>query len=247
MTSTSTPPAGRGILDTALWRWLWVGLLAYAVAIFAQYGVIRGGAISFGASPATSTLVPPLLLLGPMIAAAVIVTWGTHVRGAARLLGLRILPTDLLIGTGLGALLRGGTALVTLALLGTTGFGGQVIIGDVDVWFFVRTLVFPILVTPFVEELYFRGILQRSIVAGLRRLLPGRMAVVVGVASTALMFTALHAVTALNGLLALNSALILFTLGAVTGILAVLTRRIGLSILVHIAFNAVAVWLTWPL
>lgn len=78
---------------------------------------------------------------------------------------------------------------------------------------------------PVVEELFFRGLLQRSLV---RRLGPP-----VGIAVGALVFGLTHYdVAAFPGLVAF---------GAVLGVLAHRSGRLGASVVAHVAFNAVTV------
>ena len=89
----------------------------------------------------------------------------------------------------------------------------------------VLLVLIVVLGAPIVEELFFRGLLQRSIV---RRFSPG-----IGVAVTALVFGVSH------WEVLQFPALVAF--GAVLGVMAVRTGRLGPSIVAHLAFNAVTV------
>ncbi len=82
---------------------------------------------------------------------------------------------------------------------------------------------------PFVEELFYRGLLQRSLVARFSDTL-----VVVGVAA---LFALVHfRPVEYPGL---------FAFGLVLGVCAVLTDRLGLSIVTHMSFNLTGLVLAW--
>jgi membrane protease YdiL (CAAX protease family) len=87
-----------------------------------------------------------------------------------------------------------------------------------------------VVVGPVVEELYFRGLLQRS---AIRRLGP-----IAGIVLPALAFGLVHTSTDLSGwsLAALVTALAAF--GAVLGVLAHRTGRLGPGLVAHATFNA---------
>jgi membrane protease YdiL (CAAX protease family) len=87
---------------------------------------------------------------------------------------------------------------------------------------------------PVVEELFFRGALQRALI---RRLGP-----VPGIAITSVVFALLH----LSGHVSLGSAITLVAeltaFGVVLSLLALRTGRLGAGIVAHAAFNAVATY-----
>lgn len=92
-----------------------------------------------------------------------------------------------------------------------------------------------VLIAPIVEELFFRGILQRS-VSGLVR--GGRAArIIVGVLVSTPLFVLLHLATASPaswGTVAVTTGVA----GLAFGLLAATTRRLGSSIVAHAVFNA---------
>ena len=168
-------------------------------------------------------------------------------------LGVRILPLDLVYGIVFGLLLRFVDAAVNLGMNGVTGLAPRALLGDgphgVDL---VVLVVAPVIVSPLVEELFFRGLLQRSL-AGLlapptglrdaRASLPSITSVVV----TAALFAFLHvAIVSEAPGLALVTVISTFAFGLAAGALVAATRRLGGAVVAHIVFNAVAVWLTWP-
>lgn len=92
-----------------------------------------------------------------------------------------------------------------------------------------------VVVAPFVEELFFRGLLQRS-VAGL--VAGGRAArIIVSVLVSTPLFVLLHLATASPG--AWGGVTVTSGLGGVLfGVLAATTRRLGASVAAHAVFNA---------
>jgi membrane protease YdiL (CAAX protease family) len=92
-----------------------------------------------------------------------------------------------------------------------------------------------VVIAPLIEELFFRGILQRS-VSGLVR--GGRAArIVVAVLASTALFVLLHlasAAPATWGAVAVTTGLS----GLVLGLLAATTRRLGSAIVAHVVFNA---------
>lgn len=89
----------------------------------------------------------------------------------------------------------------------------------------VLLFVITVIGAPLVEELFFRGFVQRGVTAGAGR--------TVGVIATAAIFGTIH-----YQLLQLP-ALVAF--GLVLGVSAAVTGRLGLSIVTHMAFNATTV------
>ncbi len=144
--------------------------------------------------------------------------------------GIRILPIDLL-GLGIGVL----TQLVVIRVVylpleavwpGT--FADDELQrnaeGLVDRASGVTTVVLFVMVVfgaPIVEEMFYRGLLQRSLLARFNDLL-----VVVGVAA---LFAVIHfRPVEFPGL---------FVFGLIVGVAAMLTGRLGMSIMTHIGFN----------
>jgi membrane protease YdiL (CAAX protease family) len=146
--------------------------------------------------------------------------------------GLRIRWIDLGVGLLVGLvarfLVQGLAPVVTGATLDGTSAGPSpahlaVLVAGAAV------------VAPFVEELFFRGILQRS-VSGLVR--GGRaVRIIVGVLVSTPMFMLLHLATTAPagwGAVAIATAVG----GLAFGLLAAVTRRLGSAIVAHLVFNA---------
>lgn len=138
-------------------------------------------------------------------------------------------------------------------LHGNTGLAPQPIIGAAPpLWMMLVGLLAPVLLAPVIEEVFFRGLLQRSLVAGLagsRQARPAGSAqptgsvwaAVVGVVVASAVFTLMH-------LAGSGSAVLIgtFAFGLVAGALTAATGHIGGAIVAHVVFNGIAIALMWP-
>jgi len=196
-------------------------------------------------------------VLGGWLPFVVVVLVASYLRGRRSLsadFGLRFRLLDIAIGVLCGILLRfvalGLAELVRLvAGAPATPFTGGV--GSDPVWFVLTAVVAASLITPVVEELYFRGLLLRSIrnavlgqhddgaVAARLKVPEGRrrLASVVAVAGSALLFMLFHLDGVPESPAAVSRLITLLVFGLVLGSLALLTRRLGPSILTHVVFN----------
>ena len=143
--------------------------------------------------------------------------------------GLRIEPRDIPLGIAAGL----GSQLVLIRLV-YLPFGDRVeelsrdndaLVDATSGLALVALAVLLVVGAPLVEELFFRGLVQRSLV---RRLGPAP-----GIALSAVVFGATH--FDLLGLLGLA------VFGVVLGVLAHRTGRLGPSLVAHVVFNALAV------
>lgn len=169
------------------------------------------------------------------------VVWASSRKGSGRLsedFGWRFRPVDLVVGVACALLAHVFLDLVVARLLGP-------LLGDPDVSEPVEELVdaadglrivgllaFVSIGAPVVEELFFRGLLMRS----LHRRFDHRVAVVL----SAVLFGLAHVqALALGALVLVIVSLTL--LGIALAALAVRTGRLGPSIVAHSVFNAVSV------
>jgi membrane protease YdiL (CAAX protease family) len=165
--------------------------------------------------------------------------------GIRSLTGWRFAPVDLLWGAGIGIVARCVATLVELVAFGRVA-GGGALFGDIDGWYVFAAVIAPILIAPLIEETFFRGLLQGSLTAWLRtRGVTG--AAVVSVVAVAIVFTAVHliGVGTVTGIVTTGTPLLAFALGV--GALRTATGRIGGAVVAHVVFNALGVWLAWPL
>ncbi len=208
-----------------------------AVGMGAAFGQVAGH-LAIGAAPAYKPPAPLWLVAVvqvPLWAGFLgVPLWATRTKGngPVRDLGLRARWYDVPIGVAIGV----GAQLALVPLIYWPIFK---IIGQQDVSGPARELTdratdsFSILMlilivgigAPFAEEIFFRGLTQRS--------LQRRLGRAVALAGTAVFFAASHVQ------LVQFPALLVF--GLVLGGLAMFTRRLGASISAHLAFNVSAV------
>jgi membrane protease YdiL (CAAX protease family) len=174
----------------------------------------------------------------PLLGACVFYSLVTGTRSFSRDLGLRFTWLDALFGIGLGLLARVIASLAEIAYYGRMN-GLGVTFGEVvyDGWWVFGVLLAPILFAPFVEEIFFRGLVQRTTLRLTSRVLPAITATGVSVLVSALLFTLLHLAEVTNLTAAAVLGISTFVFGLGSGLLAALTGRTGGSIVAHLTFN----------
>lgn len=252
MRMTTAPVAVRSQLRRDIV--VFVGALVVSVVLLIVFGrVARTGVVS----GALQLLVADLCVWMPLAVAVLAAVRGLGARGGAARLGLVpsfgsssllsggvvSLGVDVFFGIAAGLLVRAFDAFVSLALYGSTGFvPGALVAGDGSVfWLAVLAFVGPVIVSPVLEELGFRGVFQRAFGTSLGG---GFWGWATAVLVTSLLFALAHLFTAAvsGGAVVVTT----FVLGLVTGTLAAVTGRVRASIVAHVVFNGVAVALTWP-
>lgn len=226
---SSVPPEDRGVAEPpSLTRPWGLGdatvalLLGYAAAIFV--GMMLGFDES---SPIGELFVANL----PLYAALGGTPWlVTTLRGAGpgAELGLRVRPIDL-AAVPLGGALQVAVGWAYAPFVERSRLeapareladraGGS--------WGWALLVLMTVVIAPVVEELFYRGLVQRT----LRR----RLTAPAAVAITAVVFAALHfQPLQFPGL---------FAFGVLAGALAVRSGRLGPAMAAHLGFNAVALW-----
>jgi membrane protease YdiL (CAAX protease family) len=223
------------------WRHPWVALAVAAVgALLAAAVILWLPSVRFALSrwPAVvMALVDLVLLSTPLLGAVFVAVRVTQERFAAAT-GLRGFSwIDAVAGLGVGLIAR---ALVELVAPTTGGLGGGLLADDSGL--IAATMVAlagAVLVTPVIEELFFRGLLQRTLgdaLAGAGRWIAGAVAVLF---STAI-FTGLH-VLAYGASVPLGLLLGTVAVGLGCGVLTLLTGRLAGAVIAHVAFNAIGV------
>jgi membrane protease YdiL (CAAX protease family) len=203
---------------------------------------------------ATLTWVGYLVVWIPLAAgiavAATLVAKGSGSDGVGRLWGLRFHPLDLFWGFAAGCLARAADAFVNGAVYGDTGLHPSLLLGgQPSTASLVVAVVAPVIVAPLLEEVFFRGLLVRSLreVVGDGERWSGVGSRVLVVVATAVLFALLHVVAGSTGATAAEVTFVgTFVFGLFAGALTVATGRIGAAVVAHIVFNGVAVLLTWP-
>lgn len=154
-------------------------------------------------------------------------------RGAWR---IRFTPIDLLWGLGLGLLSR---AMATLIEMGVYGHPGVIYLEPLSaspldlVFFAVVTLGAPLLLSPIIEELFFRGVVLDAIRGASR----SAAATVIAVGGSAVIFSLFHTITAQSVPTMVAAGLSTLLFGVLAGALAATTGRLGGAIVAHVVFN----------
>lgn len=198
-----------------------------AVAFLGLGAGVLGAGLANAFVPGTPILSTVALWLG-MIAALAF----AFIRGRPAGL-LRARSTDALWGLGFGLLLRALEGWVTgadaSAFPSTLGAAGA---PDPSWW---PTVFFPAgFFGPFVEEFFFRAVLLVTVYQVLRRSVGHVAAAATALLVSAGVFVVLHG---MRGVLPLNDGLMYFAVGAVCGLVVLLTGRLWGAVLVHVVYN----------
>jgi len=235
------PPVGpRGL--PALGVALWEALLLYVVA-----NIVLGG-IAYAAIRGTAEEVPAANVIGGLAAldlvflGAMICWLSWRHPGSWRALGIRVTWGAVGAGLGLGAALYAVVALgvgqlvvwVLEQLSGAPVEPPEQLPDDLHGGVAVLAVLVVVVLAPIAEELYFRGILFRSVrdVRG-----PG-----VGIAVSAALFGLVHYAPA-EGAGELVLPLVMVLTGAVLAVLYERSGNLVVPIAAHMAFNAIGVTL----
>lgn len=216
-------------------------LVAIAVATVLERfmtGVVRSGRIP---SPVLQVVIGDLAVWVPLAAGCLWVLRRASWRSAATRMGLGW--GDAVVAIGIVIVCRGLDAAMSIAFTGTTGLAPAPTLGQPDQGLLVVSALGVCLVSPFLEEVVFRGWFQRRLADALTprtRFL--------AVLLTAFLFALVHLLigSPANSLIGFEVFVTTFALGLLTGTLVAMTDRIGGAILAHVLFNAVAVVATWP-
>jgi membrane protease YdiL (CAAX protease family) len=211
-----------GLLSAVLMMWLLVRWLTS--------GVYYDGHLALVLSYAVVWL--------PLLGACAFACFVTGTRSVTSDFGLRFSWLDALFGVSIGLLARAVASLVEIAYYGRmTGLG--VTFGEVvyDGWWVFGAIVAPVLVAPFVEELFFRGLVQRTALRLTRRRMRSVTAATTSILASTILFTALHLAEVTNVTAALVLGISTFVFGLGSALLAALTGRTGGSVIAHVTFN----------
>lgn len=231
--------------DVRKMQLLWAGL-GIVAALTCGWGVQRlSGQVPY--SPLLG-VAAYLAVWIPFLAALTASFWSeTYVRAIAWL-GLRLRPLDLLWGIGIGSMVRAFDAALRLSVTGSTGLDRQPAlsaIGNLSTETIAWGVLAPVLIAPVLEEIYFRGLIQRALAetfAMLGSVARWSAAVVL----TSALFAGVHSLLLLTSPReALLTGLTTFVFALAAGTTAAATRRLGGAIVGHIVFNGLGMLLTW--
>ncbi|UBQ03080.1 CPBP family intramembrane glutamic endopeptidase [Curtobacterium sp. TXMA1] len=237
---TSEPEVATNQPSTARQRDLVALLIALVVAVVLARIVstltLRGAV----PGPVLQVLLGDVAVWVPLVFGIV---WVVRRTGRDLFGRFRIDLGDLVVALGIVILTRVFDAVLALSFTGTSGLQPAPSLGAPDIGLLLVSAVGIVLVSPVLEELFFRGLFQRLLAV---ELTPRTRWLAVLV--TAFLFALSHlflgsATTSLGGV---QVFLTTFVLGLLTGTLVAMTNRIGGAIVAHVLFNAVAVVATWP-
>lgn len=237
----SSPDGGHGPTRQQSYRRPWFALAFAGAAVVMlvltiALASLHGGLVHW---PGWVQRVVDLVILSAPLLIAVVLAGRLAADGVARAVGIRRWTwTDAALGLLVALVARALTELVEPtagALLGPF---------DVDVTLAViaETSVLVagiVLVTPVIEELFFRGLMLRALddaLSGAGRVIAGTVALVV----STVVFTLLHAVPA-GANVSVGLVVATLAVGVGCGILTLLTGRLGGAIVAHVVFNAIGV------
>ncbi len=184
--------------------------------------------------PRVVTLLAYLAVWIPL-SAAVVVACLRHGSGSLiRDFGLRFRPIDLLWGVAIGLLARVLASLLEIISYGSTVPPPIRFAADYDAWWVFAVILAPVVIGPLVEEVFFRGLLLRAVLAQCR-------SSVLAVVVSGVVFAVAHAVQLPPGAGMLIAGVSTLVLGLAAGSVAVFTGRIGAAVVAHVTFNALGV------
>lgn len=150
--------------------------------------------------------------------------------------GLRVRWIDLGIGLLVGLVLRFVVEAIVPTSSEAAGLDGAVAVAVPPAPELAVLIVGSVVLAPLVEELFFRGLLQRSASGLVRGSRAARVVVAVLVSTPLFMLLHLALVAPVSwGTVAVTTGIT----GLGFGLLAALTRRLGSAIVAHLVFNAV--------
>lgn len=219
-------------------RALVVAALGFAltVVLILIYPDVRAAMLTW---PQWALRVTDLIVFSAPLVAAVVVAGSAAADGWARATGIRNWRwTDALVGVLVGLVLRSVVELVEPTAGSLFGPFEDEVTPD-TVSGAIALALGLLVVSPVVEELYFRGLVLRAMDDALRgagKVLGPLVALVVSTAA----FAALHI---LPGGANVQVALLVSSIGVGLGcgILTLLTHRLGPAIVTHVTFNAIGV------
>ncbi|QKJ20234.1 CPBP family glutamic-type intramembrane protease [Microbacterium hominis] len=230
------PPAGviaRGAVFARPGAALLIAAGGFALAALVLLAYPTLSRLFFGLGATESAIVDLVLVSTPLVAAVIVAA--VIARGGAAA-GIHRFGSwvwiDAASGIAVGLLAR---AIVELVAPTTGSLAGP--FGPPDTVTIVVIALGVVVVTPVVEELFFRGLLQRSLAQVLARPVGAVAAAVASVLASVLGFVALHAL-AVTGPIPLGLIVGSVTVGLGCALLTVLTGRIGGAIVAHVVSNA---------
>lgn len=213
-------------------------LLAYLVTVEGNNG---------GFATETAIGLSYLAVWVPLLGAVLIAISFRGKRSLRLDFGARFTWLDVLFGLTLGFFLRSIATLIEIFVYGRPA-AGSITLGPTvyDMWWILLAIAAPVLIAPVVEELFFRGLLQRAVQKASGRSFPAssHAPAVVAVAVSSLVFAAVH-ILQTNGstqMVVVGTSTLILGIGL--GTLVAVTGRLGGAIIAHMVFNGLGVLAT---
>lgn len=208
------------------WGWEFVGWAVLALGI----GVLGATGVTATMGGASAALIAQIVLW--VAFAAVVVA--AFARSVPRGL-LRFRPVDLLFGLVLGGMLRLAQGWVQMRAGGDGGWPSYPSLGGSlpSSWFF-DDLLADVVISPVVEEFFFRGLVLVAVYTAVRRLAGREVAMFASAIVSTGLFVVAHALLAP---LSWDAVVSLALVGLVASLLVLLTGRLWPAVLVHVVYN----------
>ena len=250
-TVTTTPTSPRLLtysVPDVRWGWWDViyGVAAFFLTVTLQ--IVAIGLLDLGPDDAdVFGFVVGIVTYAALVAVVVLASRRKGLRSLAADFGLRFRWIDVPLGLAAGLAAKVFTLLLTavaVVLTNHTPEQGNFTLSDQSLWVLLNGVLIASLLAPFVEELFFRGLVLR---AARHRVLrrggsPVRAAVV-AIAVSSIGFALLHLLqsTDLTLLIILGGSTL--ALGVINSVLAITTGRIGAAVVSHVFYNGSSILL----
>ena len=227
---------------TTVERWrpgltLLVALGALGLAIG---GVLVLGVLDLGGLPPSLFEVVSYGVVWIPFGAALLFVFYRGTRSWATEYGLSFKLIDVVWGIGIALLMRAGVFALQTLIMGMPSPGaGNGIQIDRNFLPMLLGLIVPVLIAPVIEEMFFRGLLLRSLGNQLEawKVSP-RISVVIAILVSSALFGAVHILNMPSGPFVLFVFSYTAIFGIALAILSTATGRIGGAIVAHVIFNA---------
>ncbi|MEI3865714.1 CPBP family glutamic-type intramembrane protease [Microbacterium sp. CCNWLW134] len=218
------------------WRALLIAAGGFAAAALLLFVVDATGPMWAGMPGWIAAVASIFAANAPLIIAVAAAAAFTSLIGFARATGIRHwIWTDLLYGLFVGIVARAVVELVAPTLGGFGGPLGGALTGDATIALAIAASA-AVLISPIIEELYFRGLLVRALFDALSD--AGRIgASIVAVTTSTAAFVLLHVVAA-GSLVPVGLIIGSLVVGVGCGVLTVVTGRLWAAIAAHVLYNA---------
>lgn len=231
-------------------RWGWwdvvYGLAAFFLALSLQIVVV----LVFDVAPDSADAFSFFSGIVTYAALVAVVIAASRRKGLGTLaadFGVRFRWIDLPLGIGAGLVAKIFTLVLTAVAIGVTNntpTQGNFVLSPEPLWMILNGVVIASLVAPFVEELFFRGLVLR---AARNRVLrrggtPVRAAVI-AIAVSSIGFALLHLLQSTDVTLLIILGGSTLALGVINSVLAITTGRIGAPIISHVFYNGSSILL----